>query len=96
MRLFVNRQKQMTVIQRPKSELMVIEVFSNPASDKVTLIPNEEDDVIRQIEIFTMEGRLVRMENGSPVKNKIHIRINFTIKYFKTTSSVLPHLPYLA
>lgn len=70
MRLFVNRQKQMTVIQRPKSELMVIEVFSNPASDKVTLIPNEEDDVIRQIEIFTMEGRLVRMENGSPVKIK--------------------------
>ena len=55
MRLFVNRQKQMTVIQRPKSELMVIEVFSNPASDKVTLIPNEEDDVIRQSEIFTME-----------------------------------------
>jgi hypothetical protein len=60
----------------PGNEWEGISLFPNPASDRITLIANEEDEEINEIEIFTMEGKLVMMENVKSVNEEISFSIH--------------------
>lgn len=53
-----------------------ISLFPNPANDRITLITDEEEKGINEIEIFTMEGKLVMKENVKFVNEEISFSIH--------------------
>jgi len=60
----------------PGNEWERVSLFPNPASDRITLLVSGEDEGINEIEIFTMEGKLVMMENVKSVNEEISFSIH--------------------
>ena len=59
----------------PGNEWEGISLFPNPASERITMIVSGQDEGINEIEIFTMEGKLVMMENVKFVNEEISFSI---------------------
>ncbi|MBK8644723.1 MAG: T9SS type A sorting domain-containing protein [Saprospiraceae bacterium] len=60
----------------PGNEWERISLFPNPASDRITMIVSGKDEGINEIEIYTMEGKLVMIENVKFVNNEISFSIH--------------------
>jgi len=79
----------------PGNEWEGISLFPNPASERITMIVSGKDEGINEIEIFTMEGKLVMMENVKFVNEEISFSIHhleqgmYYAKVYLTNGSVV-------